>query len=217
MLRTRVRPCHKALTACAAAAALLTAGCAKTSTGAQVSGCRGDDHWSLRQQAAWLRSAVAFREPADGGRSSYRDASVEMHGAARPLCEPVVAQVEFWTLPASGAGRGTQMSSVRRHRLSFDGSGGRTVGFPARLLAPRNNACNDVLAAAYAGSALVADELPKRLPHPGAARSADVGFRTERIGASRLFPPSDPSRCDPAGPTVSPSPSPSATWDIHHP
>ena len=97
MFRTRLRPRHTALTACAAAAALLTAGCAKASAGAQVSGCRADDHWSERQQAAWLRSAVSFREPNDGGRSPYRDAAVEIHSAARPLCEPVVVHEIAWS------------------------------------------------------------------------------------------------------------------------
>jgi hypothetical protein len=219
MYRTRVRLCHGALTACAAALALLTSGCSDVSAGAQTGGCRDDDHWSGQQQVAWLRSAVAFHEPTDGGGSPYKDAAVEIHagrtGDVRPLCEPVAVQVEFWTLTATATG--TEMSSVMHHGISADGSSTRTVGFPADLPLGGDGACTRVLVAAYAGAALTKNELPGPLPDVSTLRSADVRFRTDRIGAYRLLPPQQPSRCDTARPVASPSPSGPASWDAYHP
>lgn len=197
MYRTQLRLRHKALTACAAMA-LLTAGCAKASAGAHVSGCRDDGHWSGRQQAAWLRSAVAFHEPTDGGGSPYQDATVEIHagrtGDVRPLCEPVAVQVEFWTLTATA--RGTEMSSVMRYRLSADGSRTRTVGFPAGLPTRRDGTCPRVLVAAYPGPPLTDGELPRTTRDPAATGDTGVRFGTERIGAYRLLPARDPAPCD---------------------
>ncbi|MET8080989.1 hypothetical protein [Streptomyces sp. NPDC005303] len=219
MYRTHLRLRHKALTACAAALALLTAGCVKASAGEQTGGCRGDDHWSQRQQAAWLRSAVAFRDPTGRGGSPYQVAAVEIRAArtgdVRPLCEPVAVQVEFWSLTATATG--TEMSSVMRYRLSADGSRTRSVDFPAGLPAARDSACTRVLVAAYVGAPLTQDQLPRRLTDLATVRTADVRFGTERIGAFRMLLPSDPTRCDTARPTASPSPSRSVTWDIHHP
>ncbi|MER5433528.1 hypothetical protein [Streptomyces sp. NPDC002588] len=210
--RTRLRP--GALTACAAALALFTAGCSKASPDAQTGGCRADGHWSGREQAGWLRSAVTFSGTAGGTDPSYEDASVTVRtprtGDARPLCEPLAVQVEFWTLTTTTAG--TETSSVMRYRLATDGGRTRTVGFPSGLPAGREAACVGVLVAVYAGAPLTGAELPRSSP------DGDVRFATGRIGAYRLLGPREPAAdCAADRPAASASPTGSGKWDVHHP
>ena len=219
MHSTQTRLRHGTLTACAAALALLAAGCSKASTGAEAGGCRADGHWSGREQAAWLRTAVAFRGTADGAGPSYEGASVVVRaqhtGDARPLCQPLAVQVEFWTLTATA--NWTEMSSLMRYRLSADGSRTRTVGFPAALPTGQDGTCTRVLVAAYAGAPLSDRELPQKTGDLATAGDADVRFGTERIGAYRLLPQQDPAQCDADRSTPNPSPTRSTAWDIYHP
>ncbi|MFF4586023.1 hypothetical protein [Streptomyces sp. NPDC001388] len=228
MHTTRTRPSHGVLTAGAAALALLAAGCSQPTTGARTDGCRADGHWSEREQAAWLRTAVAFRGTADGADPAYEHASVVVRaqhpGDAGPLCRPLAVQVEFWSLTATTTG--TRMSSVMRHRLDTDGSGTHSVRFPTGLPTGRDGVCAGVLVAAYAGAPLTGEELPGQIPDLAAAGDADVRFGTERVGAYRLFPPPDPAGCatdrrtvgpSPTGSAPSPSPSGSTAWDVFHP
>lgn len=219
MHSTQTRLRHGALTACAAALTLLAAGCSQAAAGAQAGGCRDNGHWTQRERAAWLRTAVAFRGTADGADSSYESASVVVRarpsGGVRVLCRPLSVQVEFWTLTPTTTG--TQMWSVMRYRLSTDGSRTRTVGFPTGLPTGRDGACARVLVAAYAGVPLTDRELPRNTPDLSTAEDADVRFGTERIGAYRLLPPHGSARCDPDRPAPSPSPTGSTVWDINHP
>ncbi|WP_033327605.1 hypothetical protein [Streptomyces yerevanensis] len=223
MHSTQTRLRHGALTACAAALALLAAGCSKASADAQAGDCRDDGHWSGREQAAWLRTAVAFRGTADGAGPSYEDASVVVRaqhaGDVRVLCQPLGVHVEFWTLSArtTGTETGTETSSVMRYGLSTDGSRTRTVGFPRGLPAGQDGICTRVLVAAYAGAPLSGPELPWTTRDLAIAGDMDVRFGTERIGAHRLLPPQDPTACTTNRPTADPSPTRSTTWDIYHP
>jgi hypothetical protein len=155
MHSTQTRLRHGALTACAAALALLSTGCSKASAGAQAGGCRADGDWSGREQAEWLRTAVALHRTAE---PSYQGASVVVHEQGRRLCRPLPVQVQFWTLTATTTG--TEMSSLMRYRLSTDGTRTRAVGFPPGLPAGRDGTCTRVLVAAYAGAPLVGTELP---------------------------------------------------------
>ncbi|UUU26578.1 hypothetical protein [Streptomyces sp. DSM 40750] len=218
MHSTQTRLRHGALTACAAALALLAAGCSQASAGTQADGCRDNGHWSQRERAAWLRTSVQFRGTADGADSSYESASVVVRaqhsGAGRALCRRLAVQVEFWTLTATTTG--TDMSSVMRYRLSTDGSRTRAVGFPTGLPTGREGACTRVLVAAYAGAPLDDRELP-RTADVATAEDTDVRFGTERIGAYRLLPPDDSAPCDPDRPIPTPSPTGSTVWDINHP
>ncbi|KKD03150.1 hypothetical protein [Streptomyces sp. WM6386] len=188
----------------------------KASVGAQTGGCRDDGDWSGREQAAWLRKAVAFHGTTEGVGPSYEGASVVVRaqhaGDERPLCRPLAVQVEFWTLTATATGTGT--ASVMRYRLSADGSRTRTVGFPAALPTGQDGACTRVLVAAYEGAPLSDREQPRKTRDLATAGKADVQFGTEQIGAYRLLPPQDPAQCE-AG--RSPSPTRSKIWDIYHP
>ncbi|MFG2028787.1 hypothetical protein [Streptomyces sp. NPDC048825] len=227
MHSTQTRLRHGALTACAAALALLAAGCSKVSAEAQAGGCRDDGQWSGREQAAWLRTAVAFRGTADGAGPSYEDASVVLRaqhtGDVRVLCQPLDVHVEFWTLSArttetkTETGTETETSSVMRYGLSADGSRTRTVGFPRGLPAGQDGICTRVLVAAYAGAPLSDRELPWMTRDLAIARDMDVRFGTDRIGTHRLLPPQDPTACTTDRPTADPSPTRSTTWDIYHP
>ncbi|WP_416982453.1 hypothetical protein [Streptomyces sp. T028] len=218
-----------ARTACAAALALLAAGCSQASADARTGGCRADGRWSERERAAWLRTAVTFRGTADGAGPSYADASVVVRaprtGDARPLCQPLAVQIEFWTFSKE-----TGLSSVLRSRIDTDGGRTRTVGFPTGLPADQDGVCAGVLVAAYVGAPLTTAELPDTAPDltdtaDGAdAADTNVPFRTARIGAYRLLPPSDPAACA-ADRTGGGSPSPTPTgatggspgWDAYHP
>ncbi|MEU6256767.1 hypothetical protein [Streptomyces sp. NPDC047043] len=217
MHSTKTRPRRAAMTACAAALALLAAGCSKASAGAQTGGCRDDGHWTGRQQAAWLRTAVTIRGTVDG--SSYTDASVVVRpprtGDVRVLCQPLAVQVEFWTVTATTTG--TEMSSVMRYRLSSDGSRTRTVGFPAGLPGGQDGTCTRVLVAAYAGAPLTDRQLPRLAGDLSTADDAAVRFATERIGVHRLLPALDSAQCDADRRTPSPARTGSTDWDIYHP
>jgi hypothetical protein len=219
MHSTQTRLRHGALTVAAAVLTLLAAGCSKASTGAQTGGCRADGHWSGRQQAAWLRPAVAFRGTADGADPPYEGASVVVRaqrtGDVRPLCQPLAVQVEFWTLTATTTG--TEMSSVMRYRRSTDGSRTRTVGFPAGLPSGQDGACTRILVAAYAGAPLAGGELPRTTRDLATSGDTDVRFGTQRIGAYRLLPAQDSAQCDADRSTTSPPPTRSTAWDIYHP
>ncbi|WP_189323822.1 hypothetical protein [Streptomyces flaveus] len=219
MHSTQTRLRHGALTACAAALALLATGCSKASADAQAGDCRDDGHWSGREQAAWLRTAVSFRGTVDGAGPSYEDASVVVRarhtGDGRVLCQPLGVQVEFWTLSARTTG--TETSSVMRYGLSADGSRTRTVGFPRGLPDGQDGICTRILVAAYAGAPLRGRELPRTTRDLAIAGDMDVRFGTERIGAYWLLPPQNPTACTPDRPTADPSPTRSTTWDIYHP
>ncbi|WP_326584736.1 hypothetical protein OG889_40955 [Streptomyces sp. NBC_00481] len=220
MHSTRTRLRHGALTACAAALTLLAVGCSKESAGAQDDGCRDNGHWSQRERAAWLRTAVAFRgTAADVADPSYDKASVVVRagrtGDVRVLCQPLAVQVEFWTLTATT--KGTETSFVMRYRLSTDGSRARTVGFPAGLPAGQDGSCTRVLVAAYPGAPLADGELPWTTRDLATSGETDVRFGTARIGAYRLLPPQDSAPCDAGRSTTSPSPAGSTAWNINHP
>ncbi|GLP69595.1 hypothetical protein TUSST3_62170 [Streptomyces sp. TUS-ST3] len=219
MHTTKTRFRHGALTAGAAVLALLAVGCSKASAGAQTGGCRDDAEWSGRQQAAWLRSAVAFQGTTDGAGPSYAKASVVLHpprtGDVRALCRPLAVQVEFWALTARLTGPET--SFVMRHELSMDGSNTRTVAFPSGLPTGRDGTCTRVLVAAYAGRPLAGGELPRVTGELATAGDADVRFGTEWIGVHRLLPAQDPAQCDADRSTPNPSPTASTGWDIYHP
>ena len=219
MHSTQTRLRHTALTAGAAVLVLLATGCSTASAGAQTGGCRDDGDWSGREQAAWLRKAVAFHGTTEGAGPSYEGASVVVRaqhaGEELPLCRRLAVQVEFWTLTATATG--TETVSVMRYRLSADGSRTRTVGFPAALPAGQGGACTRVLVAAYAGAPLSHREQPRNTRDLATAGEADVRFGTARIGAYRLLPPQDPAQCDGDRPAPSPSPARSETWDIYHP
>ncbi|MDX5567719.1 hypothetical protein PYK79_36730 [Streptomyces sp. ID05-04B] len=144
---TRLR--RGALTACAAALALLSAGCSKASETTQTAGCRADDAWPGRQKAAWLRDAVSFRTVEGAAAPSARMSVVvgaPRTADARRLCLPLAVQVEFWTLTTTttnttaAATSRTEWSSVRRYRLFADGARTRTVGFPVTF-PPSGTAC----------------------------------------------------------------------------
>ncbi|MFF4257866.1 hypothetical protein ACFY1L_42435 [Streptomyces sp. NPDC001663] len=217
MHSTQTRLRGTVMTACAAALALLAAGCSQASAGTQTGGCRDDGHWTGRQQAAWLRTAVTIT--ADGTQPSYKDASVVVRpprtGDVRVLCQPLAVQVEFWTLTATTSG--TEMSSVMRYRLSTDGSRTRTVGFPAGLPGGQYGTCTRVLVAAYVGVPLTNRQLPRMTRNLGAADDTDVRFATERIGVHRLLPTGDSAQCDADRPTPSPARTGATDWDIYHP
>lgn len=219
MHSTQTRLRHGAMTAGAAVLALLAVGCSKVSAGPQTGGCRDDGGWSKRQQATWLRSAVAFHGTADTAGASHEKASVVIRpprtGDVRVLCRPLAVQVGFWTLTA--ATTGPETSFVMRYRLSADGSRTRTVVFPAGLPTGQDGTCTRVLVAAYVGSPLAGDELPRVTGDLATAGDTDVRFGTERIGAHRLLPPRDPAQCDADRSTPSPSPTGSTGWDIYHP
>ncbi|MFJ1967159.1 hypothetical protein ACIO93_00645 [Streptomyces sp. NPDC087903] len=219
MHSTQPRLRHGALTAGAAVLALLAVGCSKASAGAQTGGCREDGRWSGRQQAAWLRTAVAFHGAYDGAGPSYEKASVVVRpprtGDVRVLCRSLAVQIEFWTLTATATG--TERSFVMRYRLSADGSRTRTVGFPARLPTGQDRTCTRVLVAVYAGAPLTEGELPRTTQGLSGADDTDVRFGTERIGAHRLLPGRNSAQCAPDRWTPSPSPTVSTGWDIYHP
>ncbi|MEU1181096.1 hypothetical protein ABZ464_26315 [Streptomyces sp. NPDC005820] len=219
--RPRTRPRRGALTAYAAGIALLATGCSNASPDARTGGCRADGAWTQRERTAWLKAAVTFRGTVDGAASAYADASVVVRaprtGDVRPLCRPLEAQVQFWTL--MGEGHGTELSSVLRYRLDTDGSRTRTVGFPSVLPVGVDGVCAGVLAAVYPGAPLTGAELPESTPEPTGSADADVAFRTERVAAYRLLTPSDPTACATDRPATGPSPTPTgaARWDASHP
>ncbi|MEU5323703.1 hypothetical protein AB0G67_44230 [Streptomyces sp. NPDC021056] len=219
MHSTQNRLHHAALTAGAAVLALLATGCSTASAGAQTGGCRDNGDWSGREQAAWLRKAVAFHGTTEEAGPLYEGAAVVVRaqhsGDERPLCRPLAVQVQFWTLTATATG--TETASVMRYRLSADGSRTRTVGFPAALPTGQHGACTRVLVAAYAGAPLSDRELPRKTRDLATAGEADIRFRTQRIGAHRLLPPQDPAPCDADRSAPTPSPTRSETWDIYHP
>ncbi|MCX5062786.1 MULTISPECIES: hypothetical protein [unclassified Streptomyces] len=219
MHSTQTRLRHGALAASAAVLALLAAGCSKASAGAQAGGCRADVHWPEREQTAWLRTAVTFRDTADGDNASYEKASVvigaQPTGDVRPLCRPLAVQVEFWTLTATAAG--SEMSFVMRYQLSTDGSRTRTVGFPVGLPTVRDVTCTRVLVAAYPGPPLTDGEQPRTTRDPAATGDTGVRFGTKRIGAYRLLPARGPAQCDADRSTPSPSPTGTTGWNIYHP
>jgi len=218
---TRPHPWQGALMAGAAALALLATGCSSAPGGAWAGSCRDDLHWSDGQRAAWLRSAVAFRNVPDTSGGPHGDAAVligpRSAGVDRPLCRPLAVRVEVWAL--TGSGRGTEMSSVMRYRLSADGSRRRAVGFPAGLPADRygDGGCTAALVAVYPGASLTRDELPDTLPAPATVTDADVRFRTDRIAVHRVLAPADPAGCDTGRSAAHTSPSPATSWDAYHP
>ncbi|MCX5262652.1 hypothetical protein [Streptomyces sp. NBC_00199] len=220
-IRTRLR--RGALTALAAACALLTAGCSKASETTRTGGCRADGTWSARQKAAWLRGAVSFRTAEDAAASDARMSVVvgaPRSADARRLCRPLDVQVEFWTLTTTTTtttATRTDSSSVGRRHLIADGGTTRTVGFPGDLPAGREGVCVGVLAAVYAGGPLTGRELPRVTPGPSADVDASVRFVTDRVGTYRLFPPPDPARCAPGRTAVSPSSTGEPGWDPFHP
>ncbi|MET9460800.1 hypothetical protein ABZY05_37935 [Streptomyces canus] len=215
--QTRFR--HTVLSAGAAVLALLATGCWNASAGAQTGGCHDAGDWSGREQAAWLRSTVAFHGTTDGTDPSYAKASVVVRGPrtgdVRVLCRPLAVQVEFWTLTATTTR--PEMSFVMRYGLSADGGRTRTVAFPAGLPTGRDGTCVRVLVAAYAGAPLAYGELPRMTGDLATAGDADVRFGTARIGVHRLLPAQGPARCDAGRSTPSPSPAASTGWDIYHP
>ncbi|MEU9324513.1 hypothetical protein AB0D91_11990 [Streptomyces canus] len=218
MHSTQTRFRHAVLTAGAAVLALLATGCWNASAGAQTGGCRDAGDWSGPEQAAWLRTAVAFHATTDGTDPSYAKASVVVRGPrtgdVRVLCRPLAVQVEFWTLTATTTR--PEMSFVLRYRLSADGGRTRTVAFPAGLPTGREGTCVRVLVAAYVGSPLAGGELPRMTGDLDTAADADVRFGTARIGVHRLLP-AQGSACDAGRSTPSPSPTASTGWDIYHP
>ncbi|WP_327317987.1 hypothetical protein [Streptomyces sp. NBC_01235] len=219
---SRPHPAHGSLMSLVAAVALLTAGCSATADGTEAAGCRETDGWSLREQARWLRSTVSFPgatagEGADESAAD-KDAAVVIRSRGTndggPLCEPIRVQVEFWELTATTTG--TDMTSVLRYRLVTDGSEDRAIGFPPGLSAAERDACTGVLMAAYPGARLTEAELPEDIGHLTSPTTADVEFGTDRIGAYRLFPPSDPRQCDAdRRPTTTPAAT-SAPWPRDH-
>jgi hypothetical protein len=209
---------HGTLTALAAAVALLATGCAGTADGAEADGCRDNGDWSARERAEWLRPAVSFDGPAAGGDAVVIGPRGTDHGG--PLCEPVTVQVEFWRVTASGAG--VELSTAQRIHMGTDGTEERSIGFPPGLAAGERNACTGVLMAAYVGARLADTERPKN-PGPASSGGKDLEFRTDRIAAYRLVPPSAPETCGgqpdaDEGEEVMPSPSGSAnSWGAYHP
>jgi hypothetical protein len=202
------------LTSLAAAATLLTAGCSGTADSAQAGGCRENGDWTAAQRAEWLRPAVSFPEAAPDN-----DAAVVIRpraaGDRGSLCEPIPVQVQFWKLTATAAG--TDMRPVLHIRLAGGGGDDRSIGFPAGLSARDRDGCTGVLMAVYAGAPLAASELPKDIGHllPG---TGEVRFRTDRIGAYRLLPPSESCRANGEPMTTSPAPpDPWGGWSIDHP
>ena len=203
-----------------AALALLTAGCSGTAVGARTGGCRDDAGWSARQRAAWLRPAVSFYAAATGQEPAVR-IRPRAEGDGGALCLTVPVQVEFWKTEAGG------VRSVLRVRLGLDGSTEHTVGFPSGLTADERDACTGVLVAAYVGAPLADDELPEASALTNGSGTAEAVFRTDRIGAYRMIPASDPQRCDadpgetptttPSGSSApSPSSAPSNPWGLGH-
>ncbi|WP_326660315.1 hypothetical protein [Streptomyces canus] len=219
MHSTQTRFRHAVLSAGATALALLATGCSNVSAGAQTGGCRDAGDWSGREQAAWLRTAVAFHGTTDATDPSYAKASVVVRGPrtgdVRVLCRPLAVQVEFWTLTATTTR--PEMSFVLRYGLSADGGRTRTVAFPAGLPTGREGTCVRVLVAAYVGSPLADGELPRMTGDLDTAGDADVRFGTARIGVHRLLPAQGPARCDAGRSTPGPSSTASTGWDIYHP
>ncbi|UUU36527.1 hypothetical protein JIX56_45665 [Streptomyces sp. CA-210063] len=214
---SRSRLAHGSLTSLAAALALLAAGCSGTADGA--GGCRENGGWSAKDRAEWLRPTVSFPEAAAEVNAADKDPAVLIRPRDRddggPLCEPVTVHVEFWELTARTAG--TEMTSVLSYRLATDGTEERAIGFPPGLSAGKRGACIGVLMAAYSGARLAETELPEDVGRSASTGTADVEFRTDRIGAYRLLPPSDPERCDAdGGPTTSPPATP-MPWGSDHP
>ncbi|KAB1146684.1 hypothetical protein F7R91_13940 [Streptomyces luteolifulvus] len=206
-------------TSLVAAVALLAAGCAGTADGAEAGGCRDDGGRSARERAQWLRPAVSFDEAASG-----EEAAVEIGprgtGDGGPQCDPVAVQVQFWRLTATPSG--TELNSALRVRLGSEGGEGRTVGLPPGLSAKERGACTGVLMAVYTGPPLTGGELPDGgTGHVDGIATPKVKFRTDRIAAYRLIPPSDPERCDTdtvAGGNATTTPSATSNpWDPDHP
>jgi hypothetical protein len=221
---TRLR--RGAMTACAAALALLCAGCSKASETTRTAGCRADDAWPAREKAAWLRGVVSFHTAGGAATPSAKTSVVvgaQRTAGAPRLCLPLDVQVEFWTLTTTTTptttptSTRTEWSSVRRYRLFVDGGRTRTVRFPGDLPAGRDGVCVGVLAAVYAGAPLTERELPRVTPGPSDDEDTPVRFVTDRVGAYRLFPPPDPARCAPGPSTVRPSPTGGPGWDPFHP
>ncbi|WP_157852673.1 hypothetical protein RFN58_04470 [Streptomyces iakyrus] len=209
---SRPQLAHGSLTSLAAALTLLTTGCAQKADGAQVAAdaCRAGDGWSAQKRAEWLRTAVSLPDEA-----AAEDAAVVIgsHTGA-PLCEPIAVQVQFWEATATTAG--TDLRSVLRIRLTTDGSRPRTIGFPGGLAPEERDDCTGVLMAAYPGTPLAESELPKDigLLVPG---SPKVKFRTGRIGAYRLLPPSQPESCRANGEPMTAPPAIPNPWGSNHP
>ncbi|MEU9174309.1 hypothetical protein AB0D34_42245 [Streptomyces sp. NPDC048420] len=216
-IQTRLR--HAALMAGATGLALLATGCSNASAGAGTGGCRDAGDWSGREQAAWVRTAVAFQGTTDGTDPSYEKATVVVRaprtGDVRALCRPLAVQVEFWTFTATTTR--PEMSFVMRYGLSTDGTRTRTVPFPTGLPIGHDGTCIRVLVAAYAGTPLVGEGLPRMTGDLATAGDADVRFRAERIGVHRLLPPRGPAPCEADRSTPSSSPTGSTSWDIYHP
>ncbi|WP_158973167.1 hypothetical protein [Streptomyces griseus] len=213
---SRTHLAHRSLMSLAAAAALLTAGCSGTADSAHADGCRANGDWTAPQRAHWLRPSVSFPESAPGNDTAVviRPRAVDNRG---PLCEPIAVQVQFWKLTATAAG--TDMRPELRIRLATGGGAARSIGFPAGLSAGERGGCTGVLMAVYAGVPLTEGELPKNIGHlvPG---TAQVRFRTDRIGAYRLLPPSELESCRANGePMTTPpaTPNPWGRWGSDHP
>ncbi|MGP4051931.1 hypothetical protein [Streptomyces sp. 2A115] len=210
---------HGSLTSLAAALALLTAGCSATADGAEAGGCRENGGWSATERAEWLRLTVSFPEATTDETAADRNSAVVIRprdtDAVGPLCEPVTMRVEFWKLTTTTAG--TDMTSALRYQLTTDGTEDRAIGFPPGLSAGERGACVGVLMAAYAGRPLSDTELPEDIGHLGPAGTADVEFRTDRIGAYRLIPPSDPERCDADRRRTATPPASPVPWPRSHP
>lgn len=197
------------------AATLLTAGCAGISGSAHADGCREDGTWSPARRAQWLRPSVSFPEAADDEAAVVIRPRSPADGG--PLCEPIPVQVQFWKLTATATG--TDMTPALRIRLAGLGGSGRTIGFPAGLSTGERDSCTGVLMAAYAGAPLDWSELPDDTGRLGSSTSK-VRFRTDRIAAYRLLPPSAPHRCRTAEQSATAPPPPSATanpWGLNHP
>lgn len=203
---------HGSLTSLAAALTLLTTGCAEKADGTQVAAdaCRAAGGWSAEKRAEWLRTAVSFPDEA-----AAEDAAVVIGShTGEPLCEPITVQVQFWEATATRAG--TDLSSVLRIRLTTDGGRPRTIGFPAGLSPEERDDCTGVLLAAYPGTPLAESELPKDIGLL-ALGTAKARFRTDRVGAYRLLPPSEPESCRENGETTTAPPATPNPWGSNHP
>ncbi|MCL6735679.1 hypothetical protein [Streptomyces neyagawaensis] len=209
---SRTHLAHRSLTSLAAAATLLTVGCSGTAESAHAGGCRENGDWTVEQRAEWLRRAVSFPE------SAPDDAAVVTHprtaGNRGSLCEPIAVQVQFWKLTATAAG--TDMRPGQHIRLATSGGDDRSIGFPAGLSAGERGGCTGVLMAVYVGGPLTGSELPKDIGHltPG---TAEVRFRTDRVAAYRLLPPSEPESCRANGERTTAPPTTPNPWGSNHP
>ncbi|WP_055715468.1 hypothetical protein [Streptomyces torulosus] len=203
---SRPQLAHGSLTSLAAALTLLTTGCAGKADGARADGdtCRADGGWSAEKQARWLRPAVSFPDGA-----ATEDAAVVIGSpTGEPLCEPITVQVQFWEATATTAG--TDLRSVRRVRMTADGSRPRTILFPAGLSPTERDGCTGVLMAAYPGVPLKQTELPTAAARlTPASTTADTAFGTSRVAARHLLPPT--KACGASG---GPTPNP---WGGDHP